>query len=223
MAKDNSFTPRELKGRDGLVAISVLSRNYFTVAQDLRERSKYDQAERPGHYYVFPAVIMYAAALEAFFSELLALELYFSGGDKTLELLKNTNADFSDFKTWLREIFERYNRAQLDIDFGGELFQNVIALKELRNSAAHYNPRFISHIEWPKRLHQVLNKSRIDVLNSGWETNLSTPIIADWAYGVTKDTIETFCRASGNQNPFKMATHGVGNQTSPNNSINPDA
>jgi hypothetical protein len=203
MTKRKTFTPRALKDREGIQSYSSLSGNYFKVAQELRERSRINKEGMPGHYYVFPSVIMYVASLEAFMSEFLAFVRFSNENSLKLLALKKQSDQYADFKTWIREVFITFNRTGVEIDYGGEFFQNVIALKELRNSVAHYNPDFVSHAEWPKRLQQVFSKSKIDVLNSGWTTNFSRPEVADWAYDITKGTISEFCNTSGCQNPFQ--------------------
>lgn len=202
MDPNKLFTPKTLKDQEGMESFSALSGNYFKVAQELREKSKNNDAGMPGHYYVFPSVIMYVSSLEAFFSEYLALVLFSNKDDERVINLKAQNAPYNDFKSWLNEIFKIFNKSGMEIDYGGELFQNVYALKELRNSAAHYNPYFINHIDWPKRLQQVLNKSKIEVINSGWVCNLTTPVVSDWAYETIKGVIVTFSEVSGWENPF---------------------
>lgn len=200
MNEDKTFSPKALKENGGLERFTVLSGNYFKIAQELRRKSRTNEIGMQGYHYVFPSVILYVSALEAFFSEYLALALFSNRNNGELIKLKSQQPPYNEFKSWLKKIFSIFNT---DLDTGGELFQNVIALKELRNSAAHYNPYFINHTHWPKRLEQVLNKSKVEVINSGWVSNLSNTIIADWAYETIKEAINEFCKISGWENPFQ--------------------
>ena len=202
MDQNKLFSPKVLKHHEGMESFVSLSGNYFKVAQELREKSKRDKKGMPSHFYVFPSVIMYVSSLEAFFSECLALALFSNKGNDKLIQLKAQNHPYGDFKSWIEEIFLIFDVKRVEVDFGGELFQNLTALKELRNSAAHYNPDFIKHIHWPKRLRQVLNKSKIEVVNGGWVDNFSRPVVADWAYETIKSVIVTFCDISGWEDPF---------------------
>lgn len=61
------FFPPALKNNDGIESFTALSGSYFKVAQELRERSKTDKNERPGHFYVFPSVIMYVSSIRSVF------------------------------------------------------------------------------------------------------------------------------------------------------------
>jgi len=196
------FSPVALKDSKGMENFTVLSGNYFKVAEELRGKSKISKEWKPTLNYVFPSVIMFVSSLEAFFSEYLALVLYSNKDHEELKRLKAQNPPYNDFGKWLKAIFENFNRQGSEIDYGGELFQNVIALKELRNSVAHYNPYFIEYTDWPKRLEQVLNKTKIEVINSGWVGNLNRPVVADWAYETIRNVIEEFCNVSGWENPF---------------------
>jgi hypothetical protein len=162
----------------------------------------------PRHFYVFPAVAIYIAAFEAFLQENLTFaraRLEDSGDPTITPILGNIDelkAQRGPFKDWVGEIFRLFDRRGLGIDMASPEFQNLFALKELRNATIHYNPAFIEHIYWPARLEQALQRTKLEVLNAGWATNFSRPQIADWARETVKAAIELFCDASGGENPF---------------------
>lgn len=206
----NTFMPRPLSGRDPLKSFTSIAPSYFRVANELREKS-HGGAKWPGQYYVFPAVVMYMTAFEAFLQELLTLgraKLEDSPDSATTSILsiidelKAQRGSYRDFKNWIKEIFRIFDRMGVGIDPNSAAFQNLLALKELRNSAIHYNPVFIEHIHWPDRLQRALQRTKLDVLNAGWVMNFSRPEVADWARETVKAAIELFCRVSGWENPF---------------------
>ncbi len=202
--------PRPLAGRDPLKSFTSLAPNYFRVANELRDTA-HRGAKWPRHYYAFPAVVMYMAAFEAFLQETLA----FARGRieesadpatvallATIDALKAQRAPYQDFKEWIKEIYRLFDRKEADIDTNSPEFQNLLALKELRNSAIHYNPTFIEYIFWPARLEHALQRTKLEVLNAGWVTNFATPEVVDWARETVKGAIESFCSLSGAENPF---------------------
>lgn len=211
--KATFFMPRKLLRPDVLPALSIISGNYFKVANHLRAGSRVGQGELPGHYFVFASVIMFVAAFEAFCQEHLALsrrgaaESKDPGSLATVELidsLKSQVPPYNDFKEWVKEIYKRYDRNDVGIDPLSDEYQNLLALKELRNSIIHYNPSFIEYANWPARLEQALHRSKLDVLNAGWVTNFSRPEIADWAHDSTKAVVKLFARLSGAEDPFEV-------------------
>ena len=151
------------------------------------------------------------AAFEAFLQENLTFaraQLEDSGNPttttilRTIDELKAQRPPYRDFKDWVRETFRLFDRRSLGIDTDSPEFQNLLALKELRNTTIHYNPAFIEHIYWPARLERALQRTKLEVLNAGWVTNFSRPEVADWARETVKAAIELFCDASGAENPF---------------------
>jgi hypothetical protein len=165
----------------------------------------------PGHYYVFPAVTMYVAAFEAFLQEELALA-EFRLADRSdsqaaewlnsIGAMKRQSDQFREFKDWVKGVFELFDRQGVGVNPDSTEFQNLLALKELRNSVVHYNPSFIEHAVWPIRLEQALHRSKLEVLNAGWVTNFSQVSIADWAHETVKAIVELFCELSSLENPF---------------------
>lgn len=204
-----TFTPKGLrKVPQKLRNMSVLSSGYFKVACELRDKACSPEGAASGHRHVFPAVIMYASSLEAFFNEQLSLSGAFIEDDELKEKINDIKAGLGTYKTFsarLKEIFKLYDKKSKGIDTNGLHYQNFVALVELRNSAAHYNPLFIDHVEWPTKLEKVLQRSKIDVMNSGWVSNLSNPEVAKWAYETTKSIIILFCESSGCINPFNCS------------------
>jgi hypothetical protein len=210
----NTFMPRHLAGRDSLKSFTSLAPNYFRVANELRDTA-HDGAKWPGHYYVFPAVVIYMASFEAFLQETLTFtraRIEESTDPATVAFVATIDAlktQHQDFKDWIKEIYRLFDRKGVGIDPNSPEFQNLLALKELRNSAIHYNPAFIEHIFFPARLEHALQRTKLEVLNAGWVTNFARAEVVDWARETVKGAIESFCRLSGAENPFTTTAHGA--------------
>jgi len=211
----NTFMPRPLAGSDSLKSFTSLAPNYFRVANELRDTA-HRGAKWPDHYYVFPAVVIYMASFEAFLQETLTFASARIGESTdpntktvlvTIDALKAQRAAYRDFKDWIKEIYRLFDPKGVGIDTNSPEFQNLLALKELRNSAIHYNPAFIEHIYWPARLEHALQRTKLEVLNAGWVTNFARTEIVDWARETVKGAIESFCRLSGAENPFTTTAH----------------
>jgi|GEM_PF-1836978 len=211
----NTFMPRPLAGRDSLKSFTSLAPNYFRVANELRDTA-HRGAKWPDHYYVFPAVVIYMASFEAFLQEMLTFTRARIGESTdpntvavlaTIDALKAQRAAYQDFKDWIKEIYRLFDPKGVGIDTNSPEFQNLLALKELRNSAIHYNPAFIEHIFWPARLEHALQRTKLEVLNAGWVTNFTRTEIVDWARETVKAAIESFCTLSGAENPFTTTAH----------------
>lgn len=217
MKKAKTFTPHQLVNSDPLVTYTYLSGNYFRVADELRNFVQHPPGQCPGRYYVFPAVIMFTSCIEAFFQEHLAILRYQieegRAQDKeeqlaNIDCLRDGRSPYQDFKDWIKEIFRLCDRSAAGIDTNSSAYQDIIALKDLRNAVAHYNPMFIEHIKWPARLEQILQRAKPEVLNAGWVTNLSSVEVADWAFETIKTVIVLFCEKSGAQCPFTSEYEG---------------
>jgi hypothetical protein len=207
------FTPKKLQAipaSDAPASFTVLSGNYFSVANALRTIASGDTGTVPIAGYVFAAVVMYVAAFEAFLQEHLTLSLFSleksKGEDgvlRLLEQLKMQEKPYRDFGNWVKEIYRIYSRSGSEFDTNSAEYQNLLALRELRNSVAHYNPAFVSHMLWPARLEQALHRSKLEVVNSGWTTNFGRIEIATWGHDTVKAAVLEFCRVSGAANPFE--------------------
>ena len=207
--KAKTFTPNELRNiSQKLESMRELSSGYFKVACELRDKACSERECVVPHCYVFPAVIMYVSSLEAYFIENLTLSSFRMDDEALKEEVDKIKAGSGDYKTFgnrVKEIFKLYDKNNKGIDTNGFEYQNLIALVELRNSVVHYNPLFIEHVKWPSKLEKVLQRSKIDVMNSGWVSNLSTCAIAKWAYETSKSLIILFCNLSGGINPFNCS------------------
>jgi hypothetical protein len=182
-----TFTPKPLRGVDAHRHFTSLAGPYFLVANELRENSRRG-ATLSGSYYIFPAVAFYMAAFEAFLQENLTFARWHleDSGDPTttailgtIDELKAQRGPYQDFKCWVKEIFRRFDRRGLGIKTNSQEFQNLLALKELRNAIIHYNPVLIEHIHWPARLEQALRRTKLEVVNGGWVANFQSPVVAD--------------------------------------------
>jgi len=201
------FTPKELNDiPQKLINMRELSSGYFKVACELRDKAHSKEKNIRHHQYVFPAVIMYVSSIEAYLNENLWLSSALIDNNEMKEKINNIKEGFGEYRTFrsrVKAIFEIYNKE--GIDTNGETYQNFIALVELRNSAAHYNPIFVEHVEWPHRLEKALQQSKIEVMNTGWVSNFSNPAVAIWAYETTKSMVQLFCSVSGAINPFNCS------------------
>jgi hypothetical protein len=207
----SSFTPRPLADREALPNLVVLSDNYFRVANEFRTMAATDRARWPGHFYIFPAITMYAAAFEAFLQEHLALSRFMiedsEDAQKSIHIehinaLKAQQRSYQGFKEWVKAVFRLYDPKGIGVDTACEEYQNLLALKELRNSIVHYNPEFIEYSVWPARLEQALHHSKLEVMNAGWVTNFRQLAVADWAHDTVRAAVELFCGMTGAENPF---------------------
>lgn len=205
------FTPLALRDRESLASLSILSSSYFRVANELRAMAAADNSSWPGRSYVFPAVTMYTAAFEAFLQEHLALSAFHleksndaqnSCNLEHISDLKTQQRPYNDFKKWVKEIYRLYDSQGVGLDPNCDEYQNLLALKELRNSVVHYNPTFIQYASWPARLEQALHCTKLEVMNAGWATNFQQIEVTDWAHATVKGAIELFCIISGAENPF---------------------
>lgn len=207
------FTPKRLQAipaSDAPAGFTILSGNYFRVANTLRTIASGDAGPVPIAGYVFAAVIMYMAAFEAFLQEHLTLSLFAMEESKAadsslrlLEQLKMQERPYGDFGNWVKEVYKTYNRSDSEFNPNSAAHQNLLALREFRNSVAHYNPAFVSHMLWPARLEQALNRSKLEVVNSGWTANFGRIEIATWGHDTVKSAVLEFCRISGAANPFE--------------------
>ncbi|MEO8158006.1 MAG: hypothetical protein ABI648_09435 [Betaproteobacteria bacterium] len=206
-----TFTPRPLADQDPIKSPHILSGNYFKTAAEFRSMAADDKSRWPGHFYVFPAVVIYTAAFEAFLQEHLAFSrFHLETSDsptkdadlERIDALKMQQKPYNDFKDWVKEIFRLYDPKNAGLDPNCEKYQNLIALRELRNSVIHYNPTFIEHAVWPARLEQALHRSKVQVMNAGWVTNFLRVEVADWAHATIRAAVELFSRITGAENPF---------------------
>lgn len=196
-----TFTPNQLQNITPLQGFMLLSANYFKVANELRIRS---HATSDGKYhvslYTLPSVIMYITAFESYLSENLAGLVHHSDTlleQETISSLLYQNAPFNNFKNWVKETFRILDSSQNGIDTNSSVYQNLIALHNLRNMIVHYTPQNIDHNKWPIKLQDIIRRIEINPFNSGWESNLSTTFVADWAYGTTRDAITYFYQITG--------------------------
>lgn len=213
-SREDIFRPASFPPVKSIEGYSIISGNYFKVANDLRAMAEKGFGGQSGRHYVFPCVVMYVAAFEAFLQEHLAFSRFRvatsanqEGATEMLEKLdslKNQSAPYNCFKTWIKEIYRIYDQRDEGIDTNSPEYQNILALKELRNSVVHYNPMFIEVASWPARLEQVLHRTKIDVLNAGWVTNFSNLTVANWAHDSTKAAVQLFSRISDAQDPFTV-------------------
>lgn len=203
--------PRSLADREPIPSLAILSGNYFKTAAHFRAMAAEDKARWPGNFYVFPAVVMYTAAFEAFLQEHLAFSRFRleksqdarNADDlKQIDALKAQEKPFGDFKDWVKEIYRLYDPKGVGLNPNCDQYQNLIALKDLRNAVIHYNATFIEQIVWPARLEQALNRSKIQVVNAGWVTNFLRVEVADWAHTSVKAAVELFSQITGAENPF---------------------
>lgn len=201
-----TFTPKELQNvPQKMDNMRELSSGYFKVASELRDKAYSNENGVISSRYVFPTVIMYVSSLEAYFNEKLTLSSYsMKDGElkEKIEEIKSRKGDYRKFKNRIKEIFKLYDRNNIGADTNSIEYLNLIALLELRNSAVHYNPYFIEHVRWPDGLEKVLKASKIEVMNSGWVSNFSTPAVAMWAYETTRSVVQLFCGLSGDIDPF---------------------
>lgn len=202
------FTPVALRDRGALKSLPILSISYFRVANELRAMASADNSSWPGHFYIFPAVTMYTAAFEAFLQEHLTLSAFrleqSSDAQDTsnIEHISKLKSPDNDFKAWVKAVYRLYDPKGVGFDTNGDEYQNLVALKELRNSIVHYNPTFIQHALWPVKLEQALHRTKLEVLNAGWATNFQQVEVADWVHATVKGAVELFCNISGGENPF---------------------
>lgn len=209
---NSTFTPRGLKDVDGLPSLSIQSGRYFQVANEFREMARSETSTWPGNMYVVPAIAMYTAAFEAFLQERLALSLHLetvrtAGRESIIADIKSLKAQ-QDFKVWVKGIYRLYDPAGSGFDPNSEEYQNLIALKELRNSLVHYNASFIEYTQWPNRVQQALQLSNITVMNAHWVSNFLRVEVADWAYDTIRAAVELFCCISSAENPFTTQASG---------------
>ena len=201
------FTPKKLTESEPFISYTIISGNYFKVANRLRSFTRTGHDGLQDHYFVFPAVTMFVAAFEAFLQEHLAYALRNEKEQSDSALLANLKSQtppYNEFKAWVKEIYKIFDQKEVGIDTNADVYHNLLALKELRNTVVHYNPAFIEHISWPARLEQALHLTKLEVINSGWVAQFSRPEVADWAYKSTKDAVEHFAQLSGAENPFTV-------------------
>ena len=200
-----TFTPSQLRNTKPVENLTVVSRAYFRVANELAEKSRGDNGGSPGHFYVFPAVSMYWAAFEAYLYEQLALSRSTVKRPpliERLDALRDRADPWRDFKPWVREVFRTYDRNGNGFDTSSSEYQNMIALRALRNTILHYNPTFIEHTAWPLPLQEAVRRSKLEVFNGNWVTNLSSPRIAEWAHDVVRGSLQLFANISGAEDVF---------------------
>lgn len=198
-----------------MVCLTILSGNYFKVANELRAMAAADKSTWPGHFYICPAVTMYTTAFEAFLQEHLALSAWLlkesedaqkADHIERIAVLKSQQRPYENFKAWVKEIYRLYDPKGVGVDPNCDEYQNLLALKELRNSLVHYNPTFIEYASWPARLEQALRLTKLEVMNAGWVTNFLRVEVADWAHATVKGAVELFCSISGTENPFTTSS-----------------
>jgi len=206
-----SFRPRPLRNREARASLSNLSGNYFKAANEFRAMAVTEGSRWPGHFYVFPAVTMYVASFEAFLQEHLALyRFHLERSDdarkathiERINALKAQQKPYRSFKEWVKGVYRLFDSKDVGLDTTCDEYQNLLALKELRNSIVHYNPAFIEYALWPANLERALQCSKIEVRNADWVSSFMRVEIADWAHETIRAAIELFCGISGVENPF---------------------
>lgn len=71
---DKTFRPAKFETTTPVIALDIVSGNYFKVGNHLRSLAREGHPEMAWHWFVFPAVTMYVAAFEAFLQERLSVE-----------------------------------------------------------------------------------------------------------------------------------------------------
>jgi hypothetical protein len=197
-----------------MIGFTIISGNYFKVANHLLELAHTGRGDLPSHYFVFPAAAMFVAAFEAYLQEHLALlrrrvaDSEEPDRDATLQhldTLKAQGRQFGEFKDWVKEIYKIFDTAGKGLDTTSDEYHNLLALKELRNSIIHYNPSFVEHIDWPMRLEQALHKAKVEIMNAGWVTNFSQVAVGVWAHDSVKAAVQLFSRLSNAEDPFAVS------------------
>ena len=209
-----TFVPPQLKDvAQKLSGATLLSRQYFVVANELRAKA-HEEAEKRGSefdaLYVIPATILFCTSVESYFNEqlaALAMELNDKKILEDIEALKHSTNEFRKATKRYTAIYRIFDPKEIGIDTKGPVYTDLLALTALRNSLIHYSPQFIDHVAWPQSLEQVLQRTKIQIINSDWVSNLCKISVTDWSHSVSKNAIQEFCRISGRTDPFNSSQY----------------
>lgn len=185
---------------------TALSETYFRIGNELK-RMAYEENkdERTLRYskYVYGSVIVYVAALEAYFNEQMTLSICLMKDKNGKELLTNCikklqNNSFGKEK--MNDIFILYSKDRLPK--GSEIYKDSLALINLRHILVHYIPEFIDSNRRPHALQRVFRRAGVPTINTSWQTALGTVEVAEWSHDVAKALIQEFSRRTGADDPF---------------------
>jgi len=214
------FTPNFLKNDDFLrgPTLAPLSGSFFKQGNELSQLAEAEIKKKENSFfpdqsdYVFPAVIMYCSSFEAYLNENLGISYWLAESDGkyqnlemlgTIEDLRKMNKPFETFKKKVKGIYKVYDKKQKGIDTNSLVYQNIIALYELRNSIIHYSPEMVEDTKWPKRVEQAFFKSKPkSQLRSVWTYTFSCINVSSWAHDTVKDAVQEFVEISGADDPF---------------------
>ena len=154
------FTPKFLQNDEHIfgAGMSSLSNVFFKQGNELLKLAEADIGKKKDAVfpdksdYVFPAVIMYCSSLEAYFNENLGFSYWLAETEgkyqnldllPTIKALMRMNKPFETFKKKIKGTYKAYDKKQKGIDTNSEVYQNIIALYDLRNSIIHFCPEMV--------------------------------------------------------------------------------
>lgn len=191
-----TFRPRELKASQSFFAMATISTTYWDYAQQLKKQAL-DEFESDTNklysLYVFPFIVFLSSSFEALLNEQLAVKLVSSPiivRDHILEVKDAPNRNYS-MRNKIIEVAKLYGDSDFESNYA-DLLNNYDALTELRNSIIHYNIRFSSIYDWPKKLQDVLNRSKIKVIEADWTITFRQREIIDWSESTAIEIIKIF-------------------------------
>ena len=203
MTKRN-FIPKDFKSQPKTPGFYGISHGLYRSAIELIKTAEKDQ--RTHSHHILASITLFTATIESYFNEILTLNLlakkYHSKNYLEALRLGNYSDNKMSFNEKIKAIFIAYDKKQKGIDTNGYIYQDLIALINLRNNIVHYNPDWENIYHYPKDLEHILNRTKIKLENAGWTTNFSNIQIGHWAKMTVKNILVEFSNITGAHNPF---------------------
>jgi hypothetical protein len=162
--------------------------------------------------YCFPSIIMFCTSFEAYINENLELSKAIAitrnkeGLEPLVELIDSIKSE-KEIKNKIKYFFKVYDKESIGLDLNSDIYQNLVALFQLRNEIIHYSPDMIPANEWPIRTREAFYRSNPRVREiTGWTTTFGSVSVTRWAHDAIVTAIKKFAEISGCHDPFSDKT-----------------
>jgi hypothetical protein len=204
------FTPSHLRNQQPIESFSLVSDGYWKFAEQIVINPNGSTGNSHTPAAIFTSIWLYLAAFEAFIQETIAYARSTAVGTKLstestakFEALASARRPYNEFKPWVREAYRAFDKSGVGIDTDSTIYQNLVALKELRNATIHYNANMIRRDHWPLAVQEAFRRAAPPQFRSSWVGGLSRPEVSSWARDTARIALEEFWSLAKPTHPFR--------------------
>lgn len=179
-----------------------MSNSYWDLAEKFKSQAIDEiESHKSGVYsvYVFPCIIMYCSAVEAFVNECLSLKESQSTDPEIKRSMASIRKGLGENKRLIVKIRNAYQSINVrgTRSLNKHLLDDFQVLSEVRNAIIHYNPEVIDILKWPTRLQKAFKVSKVQPVIGDWTITFRTKEIAIWASATSGAILKEFLKIGG--------------------------